>query len=67
MEYRAIIFYISLFLSILCVAEIYVRMKGIGVKEQKIRGEVVPNEPKLAPAIVLLVASLVTTVLTLPR
>ena len=67
MEYRAIIFYFSLFLSILCVAEIYVRMKGIGVKEQKVRGEVVPDEPKLAPAIVLLVTALVTSVLTLPR
>lgn len=67
MEYRSIIFYFALFLVVVCVAEIYVRMKGMGENIEKIRGEIIPKEPKLAPPILLLVAAVVTAVLTLPH
>lgn len=67
MEYLSIIFYFSLFLSILCVAEIYVRAKGIGSRTEKIRGVFVPNKPKLLAPIVLLIAAITITVITAPH
>jgi hypothetical protein len=67
MEYRSIIFYFSLFLSIGCVAEIYVRMKGMGDKVEKIRGVSVPNEPKLIRPFALLIVTLITAAMTWPR
>ena len=67
MEYRSIIFYFSLFLSVLCVAEIYVRMKGIGIRTEKIRGVFVPNKPKLLATFVLLIAAIAGAVITAPH
>lgn len=67
MEYHAIIFYFSLFLSLVCVAEIYVRMKGLGEKVDKVRGAITPKEPKLAPPILLLIGAMAITAMTLPR
>lgn len=67
MEYREIIFYLALFLSIVCVAEIYVRIKGLGIKVEKIRGEPVPTELKLAKPILLFIAAVVTTLMTMPH
>lgn len=66
MEYHSIIFYFSLFLSIGCVAEIYVRMKGMGQKVEKEKGKIVPNKPKLFPPFALLVAALIIAVMTAP-
>jgi hypothetical protein len=67
MEYHSIIFYFSLFLGVVCIAEIYVRMKGMGDKVEKDHGRIVPVTPKLAAPIVLLIAALVVTVMTSPR
>ena len=67
MEYRSIIFYFSLFLSVLCVAEIYVRMKGIGSRAEKIHGVFVPNKPKLLATFVLLIAAIAGAVITAPH
>lgn len=67
MEYRLIIFYFSLFLSVLCLAEIYVRLKGLGVKEEKVRGELVPSAPKIGRPIFLLIAAVATAVMTIPK
>lgn len=67
MEYRLIIFYVSLFLSVLCVAEIYVRLKGIGAKEEKVRGEMVRAAPKIGRPIVLFIAAVATAVMTIPK
>ena len=67
MEYRSIIFYFSLFLSVLCVAEIYVRMKGIGSRAEKIHGVFVPNKPKLLAPIALLIAAIAITIITTPN
>lgn len=67
MEYQSIIFYFSLFLSVGCVAEIYVRMKGLGKKIEKVHGNIVPDTPKLFPPIALMVTALVIAVITRPR
>ncbi len=67
MEYHSIIFNFSLFLSVGCVAEIYVRMKGMGKKVEKDHGKIVPDTPKLVPPLVLLVAALVIAVITRPH
>jgi hypothetical protein len=44
-----------------------VRIRGIGEKVDKIRGEIVTKEPKLGPTIALLIAALVITAMTIPR
>lgn len=64
MEYQSIIFYFSLFLSVGCVAEIYVRMKGLGKKVEKEKGKIVPSSPKLFPPLALLVLALIIAVMT---
>lgn len=66
MEYRSTIFYFSLLLSVLCVAELYVRLKGIGIKSEKIRGEIIPQQPKLFAPLALLIAALIVAALTAP-
>ena len=66
MEYRSTIFYFALLLSIGCVAELYVRVKGIGIKREKIRGEFVHHKPKLFAPLALLIAALIATALTVP-
>lgn len=67
MEYRSTIFYFSLFLSVLCVAELYVRLKGIGIRSEKIRGTIIPTKPKLFAPLALLIAALIVALLTVPR
>ncbi len=67
MEYHSIIFYFSLLLSVVCVAEIYVRIKGMGENVEKVRGKIIPTKPKLIRPILLLIGALVITVMTLPR
>ena len=67
MEYHSIIFYFSLFLSLGCVAEIYVRMKGLGKKVEKDHGRIVPDTPKIVPPIVLLVIALIIAAITRPH
>lgn len=67
MEYRSIIFYISLFLSVLSLAELYVRIKGIGERVEKVRGETVAAPPKLGPTILLLIAAIAISIMTMPR
>jgi len=67
MEYYSIVFYFSLFLSVGCVAEIYVRMKALGKKVEKDHGKIVPDTPKLFSPFALLVAALIIAAITAPR
>ena len=67
MEYESIIFFFSLFLSLGCVAEIYVRMKGLGKKVEKDHGKVVPDAPRVIAPMLLFLAALVIALITRPR
>lgn len=67
MDTRTLIFYVALLLSVGTVAELYVRIRGIGENVEKLRGVVVPKKPRLAPPVLLLIAAIITAVLTIPR
>ena len=67
MDYRTGIFYLALILVVGCVAELYVRTKGLGESQEKVRGVLVRNKPKLGPPVMLLVASIVVAALTIPH
>lgn len=67
MEYSSVIFYLALIVILGCIAEIYVRLKGVGENVEKIRGVVVPNKPRLGPPIALLIAAIVVLIITFPR
>ncbi|MDP3511958.1 MAG: hypothetical protein Q8S20_04350 [Sulfuritalea sp.] len=67
MDTRTIIFYVSLLLIVGTVAELYVRIKGIGGNVEKLRGVVVPKRPMLGPPVLLLIAAVIVAVVTLPR
>ena len=67
MDYRSGIFYLALLFVVGCVTELYVRNKGMGESQQKFRGVLVRNKPKLGPPVMLLVASIVVAALTIPH
>jgi hypothetical protein len=68
MEYQELIYYLSLILILGAVAEIYVRQKGLGVKENRMRdGKIVSNKRSILPPLGLLVLSIVVAVLTAPK
>ena len=67
MDYRTLGFYLALLCIVGSIAEIYVRMKGIGERVEKVKGVVVSKSPKLAPPILLLVCSIVVAAMTFPR
>ena len=59
------IFYFAVLLMLGCVVEIYVRMKGMGVKVEKDRkGLVIPYKPRLALPALLGLAAMITAFVT---
>lgn len=66
MEYRSVVFYLALILIVGSLAEFYVRFKGIGEMNEKVRGVTISKPPKLAPPIILLIVSIIVAVLTFP-
>ncbi len=67
MDYQTGTFYIALLIILGCVAELYVRSKGLGESQEKVRGVIVQKERRLGPPFFLLVASIVVAVLTIPH
>lgn len=67
MDLRTGIFYIALLVILGCLAELYVRMKGIGERNEKIRGVVVPEKPRLGPPLGLLVIAIIAAAMTAPH
>lgn len=67
MDYQTGIFYIALLLILGCLAEIYVRSKGMGESREKVRGVVVQKKRSIGPPFLLLLASIVVAVLTIPH
>lgn len=68
MEYQELVYYLSLMLILGAIAEIYVRQKGLGVKEKRMRdGKVITNKRSILPPLGLLVLSIVVAVLTAPK
>ena len=67
MGYGNTIFYLALLLSAGCVAELYVRVTGMGEKAGKVRGQSISSKPRLAPPIVLLVAAIIIAAVSIPR
>lgn len=68
MEYQELVFYFSLMLILGAIAEIYVRQKGLGVKEERMRdGKILSNKRSVLPPLGLLVLSIVVAVMTAPK
>lgn len=67
MDYRTAIFYFALLLVVGGVAELYVRIKGMGENVEKVRGVVTAKRPKLGPPLVLLIAAIIVAAVTFPR
>jgi hypothetical protein len=67
MDYRTVAFYLALLFIVGSIAEIHVRLKGIGERTEKIKGVAVIKKPKLGPPIVFLVFSIVLAAMTFPR
>jgi len=68
MEYQEIIYYLSLMLILGAIAEIYVRQKGLGVKENRMRdGKIVSDKRSILPPLGLLVLSIAVAVMTAPK
>ncbi len=67
MDYRTLGFYLALLCIVGSIAEIFVRMKGIGERVEKVKGVVVTKSPKLFPPIVFLVFSVILAAMTFPR
>lgn len=68
MEYQELVYYLSLMLILGAIAEIYVRQKGLGVKEDRMRdGKIVSNKRSILPPLGLLVLSIVVAVMTAPK
>jgi hypothetical protein len=67
MDYRTLAFYLALLFIVGSIAEIFVRMKGVGERVEKVKGVVVTKSPKLAPPILFLVFSIVLAAMTFPR
>lgn len=67
MDIRTVIFYVALLLIAGTVAELYVRINGIGENVVKVKGIVVAKKPRLAPPFLLLLAAIITAVSTIPH
>jgi hypothetical protein len=67
MEYREVIFYLSLLLIVGSLAEIYVRMKGLGQRTEKVRGVYVKKPERFGPPIALLIAAIAVAVMSIPH
>lgn len=66
MDYLTIAYYMALLFIVGSIAEIYVRMKGIGERVEKVKGVVQTKSPKLGPALLFLVFSIILAVVTFP-
>lgn len=67
MEYREIIYYLALLLVFGSVAEIYVRHRKLGVREDRTRdGVVVSGKQSVVPPIALLIVAIVVAIFTAP-
>lgn len=67
MDIRPAIFYLSLLVIFWGVAELYVRIRGVGEKTEKVRGIVVPRRTRLGAPIVLVVAAVIAAIVTNSR
>jgi hypothetical protein len=67
MDIRTIIFYVALLLIAGTVAEIYVRINGIGENVVKEKGIVVAKKPRLGPPFLLLLAAVIAAASTIPH
>ena len=67
MDYRTIAYYLALISIVVSIAEILVRMKGIGARVEKVKGVVQTKKPKLAPVILFLIFSIILAAVTFPR
>jgi hypothetical protein len=68
MEYQELIYYLSLMLVLGSVAEIYVRQRGMGVKEKQMRdGKKVSNRSSILPPFGLFILSVIVAVLSAPK
>lgn len=67
MDYRSVIFYVALLLIVGCVAELYVRINGMGERLEKVRGVIVSKTPKLASPILFLISAIVIAAMTIPH
>ncbi len=66
MDYRTAAFYLALLFILGSIAEIFVRMKGIGERVDKIKGVPVTKSRKVAPAILFLIFSIILASVTFP-
>ena len=67
MDYRTIAFYLAIICIVVSIAEIMVRMKGLGERAMKVKGVTLTKPPKLAPPIVFLIFSIILAAVTFPR
>ena len=67
MDYRTIAFYLAIICIVVSIAEILVRMKGLGERVEKVKGVPVTKKPKLAPPVLFLIFSIVLAAMTFPR
>ena len=67
MDYRTIAFYLAVLFIVVSIAEILVRMKGLGERVEKVKGVPVTKRPKLAPPIAFLIFSIILAAMTFPR
>ena len=67
MDYRTIAFYLAIICIVVSIAEIMVRMKGLGERIVKVKGVVETKSPRLAPPIVFLLFSIILAAVTFPR
>lgn len=67
MEYRSVIFYLALIIIVGCLAELYVRISGMGERTEKVRGVTISEKPKLVPPVVFLIAAIITAAMTVPH
>ncbi|MCF8178032.1 MAG: hypothetical protein K9J74_05950 [Sulfuritalea sp.] len=67
MNPRTVIFYVALIFIAGCISELYVRIKGIGDKAEKVRGVVKDRKPRLGAPLALLVAAIIAAAMTIPN
>jgi len=67
MDTRTAIFYLALLIIAGGVAELYVRMNGIGERTEKVRGVAVSAKPRLGPPALFLLVAIIVAVMTMPQ
>lgn len=67
MDYHTAIFYLALLIVVGVVAELYVRMKGLGENTEKVRGVVIAKKLRLGPPVALLVVAIIVAAVYIPR